>query len=71
MDRAMLFDHLALAERHISQGERHVRRQRELVAQLSRDGHDIAQARSLLTQFEEMLALHKADRDRLLRELQK
>jgi hypothetical protein len=43
--------------------------QRELVAQLEREGHDPAEAKQLLEQFEEVLTIHVADRDRLLGEL--
>jgi Spy/CpxP family protein refolding chaperone len=69
MHRDMLLDHLAQARRHVAQGEQHVMRQRELVAEMERDGHDTAQSRALLKQFEELLALHVADRDRMEREL--
>ena len=69
MDRALTEDHLAQAERHVADGHRHVAHQRELVANLERDGHDAVQARSLLAQFESLLALHIADRDRLRSEL--
>jgi hypothetical protein len=40
MDREMLRQHLAQAERHMAEGERCIARQRELVAELARDGHD-------------------------------
>ncbi len=69
MDRAMLRQHLALAREHVDRGEEHVRRQRELVAHLERDGHDTVAAKKLLDQFEKLLAMHKADRDRLAKEL--
>ena len=71
MDRAMLEDHLALAERHVAQGEDHIRRQREIVDQLTRNGHIeyVQNARELLAQFEELQALHVGDRDRLKGEL--
>lgn len=69
MDRAMVLAHLAKAKEHIELGEQHVRRQRELVSELERDGHDATNARELLAQFEHLLAMHRADRDRLLREL--
>ena len=69
MDRSMIREHLAQAERHVSEGERHVARQREIVATLERDGHDTVAARATLTQFEELQAMHVADRDRLLGEL--
>jgi hypothetical protein len=71
MERAMIADHLAMAERHVAQGEGHVARQRELVAQLERDGHDTDSSLQLLNQFEDLLAIHIADRDRLKAELAK
>jgi hemerythrin len=69
MDRAMLSQHLQLAERHVLQADEHVRRQREIVEELERDGHDTRMARKLLAQFEKLQAMHIADRDRLAREL--
>lgn len=69
MDRAVLEDHLAQAERHVAEGARHVARQRELVAELKNHGHDWRAAMELLQEFEQMQALHIADRDRLLKEL--
>ncbi|HSC19371.1 MAG TPA: hypothetical protein VLC74_10685 [Rhizomicrobium sp.] len=65
----MIIDHLRLAETHVAEGEHHVARQRELVAELDRDGHDTSQGRRLLLEFEELQAMHIADRNRLLREL--
>lgn len=65
----MLRQHLAQAERHVAEGERRIARQRELVAELARDGHDTDQATQLLRQFEELQALHVVDRDRLRKEL--
>ncbi|MBV8534283.1 MAG: hypothetical protein JO128_01750 [Alphaproteobacteria bacterium] len=69
MDRRMLLEHLAMANRHVEKGERHVRRQRELVAELERDGHNTVEAKKLLEQFEKLQEMHKADRDRIEREL--
>jgi len=69
MDRAALQDRLAAAVRHVAEAERHVASQREVVAQLEREGHDTAHAKQLLEQFEEVLAIHVADRDRLRKEL--
>jgi hypothetical protein len=69
MDRVMLEQHLAQAERHVIEGESHVKRQRELVAGLKRDGHDASQAIDLLRQFEQLQEMHVADRDRLRKEL--
>jgi hypothetical protein len=69
MERAMLLNHLAQAERHIDTGEQHVCKQRSLIAKLEKDGHDPAGARQLLEQFEEIQAMHIADRDRIRAEL--
>ena len=38
MDRAMLVSHLEQAERHVVVKTKNVRRQRELIAELERDG---------------------------------
>lgn len=69
MDRATIVEHLALAEKHVMAGARIVARQRELVAELVRDGHDTTEARRLLGQFEEVQSMYEADRDRLFAEL--
>jgi len=65
MNRAMLEDYLAATERLLAEVERHVGYQRELVAQLEHDGHDTAQATRLLKEFEEVLAVHIAERNRV------
>jgi len=44
MDRVLLMQHLVQAERHVTEGEYHVRRQRDLVEKLSKHGHDTRQA---------------------------
>ena len=62
-------EHLALAEEHVVLGAKNVARQREIIAELQRDGHDTTQAWALLTEFEQLQAMHIADRDRLLGEL--
>jgi hypothetical protein len=69
VDRALIESHLAQAERNISEGERHLARQRELVARLEQDGHDATQARKSFALFEELQALHIAHRDWLRNEL--
>ena len=65
----MLVEHLAQAARHVAAGERHVERQRRIVAHLKREGRDVREASGLLLQFEEMQALHMAEWDRLGKEL--
>jgi len=64
-----MIEHLAQAERHVAQGELHLIRQREIIDELERGGHDTASARDLLLKLEETQALHIADRDRIRAEL--
>jgi hypothetical protein len=71
MDRTKQFEHFAQAERQVCEGMVRVRRQRQLVKELERDGRDASEPRWLLNQFEELLALHIHDRDRLMAELEK
>jgi hypothetical protein len=56
-------------ERHLAEAERHVAYQRERVAQLEREGSDNTLPTELLKQWEEALAMHLADRDRIRKEL--
>ena len=69
MDRQTMLEHLAMAERHVTEGEIHLSRQRALVAELDRDGHDTADARAILATMLETQRLHVEDRDRMLTEL--
>jgi hypothetical protein len=66
-DRAMIIRHLAMAEGHVIQGESHIARQKEIVAELERDGRVEAAetARELLATFELTQKSHVEDRDRL------
>src|SRR5262249_51709779 len=65
MDRTLIEDHLAMAERHVQEAIRHVEQQQALIAALARDGHDTTAARVLLTQFQEVLQIDLADPARL------
>jgi hypothetical protein len=69
MDRVLLEQCLTQDERHVAQGEDIVARQREIVAELANDHHDVRLAQELLTLFETTQALHIADRDRIRDEL--
>jgi len=69
MDRQMIIDHLELAERHVAEGAARVGRQRQLVTELVCDDLPSRQSKELLKTLEEALAMHIADRDRLLKEL--
>jgi hypothetical protein len=74
MKRAILLDHLALVERHIRDGERHLSRQRAIVDELERHGRGNSQttniARDLLASFEMAQSAHLNDRMHLLQALQ-
>lgn len=69
MDHAILREHLALVEQHIRDGERHIGRQRQLIAELQRSGHDSSTAQDLLRSYEQSQSLHIAKRDRMRQEL--
>ena len=62
---------LAMAERHVAEGEIRIRGQEALLAELERNGHDAAAitARELLAQMREFLDLSRAHRARLLNDL--
>lgn len=72
MDRRILLEHLTQAERHVADGERILRHQRDVIEDLRRDRHGawlIDAAESLLSSFEEMQSMHIADVTRLRKEL--
>ena len=69
VDRDAARRHLALANKHVSEGERRIDTQIALVARLERDGHDTFQAKSLLKQFENALCLQIETRNRIIEEL--
>jgi len=65
MDRQVLENNLAIAERHLTLARKHVRQQREIVEELLRDGHDATLSRQVLETYEQSLALHAREYDRL------
>lgn len=65
----MLQRHLAEAHRNVAEGERHIVRQREIVSELERGGHDAKVALQLLWEYETLLDSHIADRNRIEAEL--
>ena len=69
MDRNLIIDHLFQAERHIREGMINIERQRQVIRDLERDGQDTRLSRSLLKQFEDLLAMHVSDRHQILKEL--
>lgn len=70
-DRTTARWRLDLANRHVAEGGRRVKRQAALTVELERDGHDTIQAKELLEQLRITLALQIEDRDRILQELGK
>jgi hypothetical protein len=74
MKRAMLLDQLAHVDRHIRDGERHLLRQREIVAELERhhgNSRTAQMARDILDTFEAAQSQHLNDRTHLLLALRK
>ncbi|HXD14043.1 MAG TPA: hypothetical protein VNU65_07680 [Xanthobacteraceae bacterium] len=70
IDRDLVLQHLARAQEQVELGAQNVVRQREIVAQLERDGFDNSGARTLLLEFEEAQTVYIAARDRLQKEAQ-
>jgi hypothetical protein len=69
MDRALLLQHLALAERHISEGAEHLAKQQELIDRMISHRHDTRGALAVLATMRETQANHIQDRERILKEL--
>jgi len=70
MDREFLEKALVQAERHVTQGEATLARQRATIAVFERVGRNVALARECLSVFEESQRLHVADRDRFREDLE-
>ena len=69
MDREAILEELSDTEKHIGEGERQLRLQRELIVELHDAGSDATEAEALLKSGEQTQKMHFADRSRLLREL--
>jgi hypothetical protein len=69
MDRETELAHLAIAEKAVADGERHIQLQEQRVAELDRD-HDTKRALATLATFRQMQAEHVAHRDLILKMLQ-
>ena len=65
MDRTWLLDRLANADRYVTESQERVTRQRQIVEQLSREGHDVTANRAMLREFERSLAARIEHRDNL------
>jgi len=73
MDRTVLLATLETANRHIAEGERHIERQREIVARLEQQGRGASRtatvARELLHSMQRVQRAHLSHRDQLRAEL--
>lgn len=69
MDRKRLEQDLALVECEIALNERHMERERELIAKLESGGRDVSDARERLIAIEAFQALRLADRELFRQEL--
>jgi hypothetical protein len=69
MDRNLLVELLAMTDRHVAEGEHLIARQRALIDELERDGHDTKSAIELLGVLERTQAMHVAHRDRIRADL--
>ena len=72
MDRKIELEHLALAEKAVLDGEHHIEREEQMIADLERGGHseDVALAREVLETLRRMQDEHLAHRNLLLKMLQ-
>jgi hypothetical protein len=57
---------LADANFHVAQGNKHIARQRRLIAKLEHNGHDTIAAREVLDVFLDSQILHERHRDNVL-----
>jgi hypothetical protein len=67
--RTMLESQLAQLDEHVALGERHIARQREIIAELERGRHETKRAKELMATFLETQKMHVAIRDQLRCEL--
>lgn len=70
-DYETLAERLAVAERRLVEAQTHVRRQKELIESLERDGLSIVAALTTLKNLQMLVRLRLENRDQLLRELHK
>jgi hypothetical protein len=69
MDRAVLENQLAIAERNVCLGLEHIGRQQRVIEELRRRRRPSSQAEKLLAIFQKIYGIHIEDRDQLIREL--
>jgi hypothetical protein len=66
MNRELLLERLDATEKQIARADHLIQKQKAIVSGLERSGHNAAQARELLEQFEESKAAKIALRDEIL-----
>lgn len=71
MGRGRTAEHLAELEQRVADGIQRVAEQRARIARSGRRNHDAHEAKRLLAIFESLLAVHVANRNRLIAELGK
>ncbi len=71
VDKKVLLRHLDEARTHIALGDKHIARQREIVAEFEKagDGDDLVTAKALLESYMQLQAMHIADLQGIEREL--
>jgi hypothetical protein len=67
--RAQLAQHLREIETLIAEDDTNMSQQRRIIARLTKEGHDVTDARKLLGDLEAMRQQHVLDRKRILAEL--
>lgn len=71
MNRSFYVKALAMAERHVAQGQEHIAKQRRIIAEFKERGRDSTVAECLLTTFLAAQKQHEDDRRRFTNELDK
>lgn len=66
----LLKRHLTQSDRHIATNKAHVARQREIIAQLERDGYDSTLSREFLCVLEYAQQMYRGNRDRIVQALE-
>ena len=69
LNRSLQAQHLSNLVDYLIAGARHIERQKGLIKELERDGHDTAQAQQTLKQMEELHKIYLSEKNRLLKEV--
>jgi hypothetical protein len=69
VDREAILRKLDETERHVALGKEHIARQREIIADLDREGHDTSAAKELLESYLVTQAAHEEKRRTIIKEL--